>query len=112
MLVKTFCAAVNGLEVTTVTVEVSMSRGVLYHLTGLPDNAVKESHDRIAAAMQNNGYKFPVADITRFEKEFFEFLNTKYPQVPSSIAESKVISDEIEAKLIQAIEEFKTIFQE
>ncbi len=64
MLVKTFCAAVNGLEVTTVTVEVSMSRGVLYHLTGLPDNAVKETRDRIAAAIQNIGYKFPVADIT------------------------------------------------
>ena len=64
MLVKTYCAAVNGLDVTTVTVEVSLSRGVLYHLTGLPDNAVKESHDRIAAAMTNIGYKFPVADIT------------------------------------------------
>ena len=64
MLVKTFCAAVNGLEVTTVTVEVSMSRGILYHLTGLPDSAVKESRDRIAAAMTNVGYKFPVADIT------------------------------------------------
>lgn len=64
MLVKTFCSAVNGLEVTTVTVEVSMSRGILYHLTGLPDSAVKESRDRIAAAMTNVGYKFPVADIT------------------------------------------------
>ena len=64
MLVKTYTAAVNGLEVTTVTVEVSMNRGVLYHLTGLPDNAVKESRNRIAAAMQNNGFKFPVADIT------------------------------------------------
>ncbi len=64
MLVKTFCAAVNGLDVTTVTVEVSMTRGVLYHLTGLPDSAVKESRDRIAAACQNTGFKFPVADIT------------------------------------------------
>ena len=64
MLVKTFCAAVNGLDVTTVTIEVSMTRGVLYHLTGLPDSAVKESRDRIAAACQNIGYKFPVADIT------------------------------------------------
>lgn len=64
MLVKTYCAAVNGLEVTTVTVEVSMSRGVLFHLTGLADTAVKESHDRIVAALQNNGIKFPVADIT------------------------------------------------
>ena len=64
MLVKTFCAAVNGLEVTTVTVEVSLSRGVQFHLTGLADTAVKESHDRIKAALTNNGYKMPVMDIT------------------------------------------------
>ncbi len=64
MLVKTYCAAVMGLEATTVTVEVSMSRGVMFHLTGLADTAVRESHDRIVAALQNNGYKFPVADIT------------------------------------------------
>ena len=64
MLVKTYCAAVNGLEVTTVTVEVSIPRAVLYHLPGLADTAVKESHDRIAAALLNNGYKFPVADVT------------------------------------------------
>lgn len=64
MLVKTYCAAVNGLDVTTVTVEVSVSRGVLYHLSGLADAAVKESRDRIVAALQNNGIKFPVADIT------------------------------------------------
>ena len=64
MLVKTFCAAVNGLEVTTVTVEVSMSRGVQFHLTGLADTAVKESYDRIKAAMVNNGFKMPTMDIT------------------------------------------------
>lgn len=64
MLVKTYCAAVNGLDVTTVTVEVSVSRGVFYHLSGLADTAVKESRDRIVAALQNNGIKFPVADIT------------------------------------------------
>ena len=64
MLVKTYCAAVNGLDVTTVTVEVSLTRGVMFHLTGLGDGAVKESRDRIAAALLNNGYKFPVADVT------------------------------------------------
>ena len=64
MLVKTYCAAVNGLEVTTVTCEVSMSRGVQFHLTGLADTAVKESHDRIKAALVNNGFKMPVMDIT------------------------------------------------
>ena len=64
MLVKTYCAAVNGLEVTTVTVEVSMSRGVQFHLTGLADTAVRESYDRIKAAMINNGFKMPTMDIT------------------------------------------------
>ena len=64
MLVKTFCAAVNGLEVTTVTCEVSMSRGVHFRLTGLADTAVKESYDRIRAALSNNGLKMPTMDIT------------------------------------------------
>lgn len=63
--VKTYCAAVNGLEVTTVRVEVSLSKGTAnYHLTGLPDNAVRESHDRIMAAIGNNGLHFPLGDIT------------------------------------------------
>lgn len=64
MLAKTFCAAVNGLEVTTVIVEVSLDRGVQFHLTGLGDEAVKESRNRIAAAMKYSGYKFPIADLT------------------------------------------------
>ncbi len=64
MLVKTYCAAVNGLEVTTVTVETSMSRGTMFHLTGLADTAVKESYDRIKAALINNGMVMPVMDIT------------------------------------------------
>lgn len=64
MLVKTFCAAVNGLSVTTVTIEVSLVKGIMYHFTGLGDEAVREGRDRIAAAMQYNNYKFPRADIT------------------------------------------------
>ena len=64
MLVKAYSAAVNGLEVTTITVEVSLTRGVSYRLTGLGDEAVRESRDRIAAALLNTGLKFPVADIT------------------------------------------------
>ena len=64
MLVKTYSAAVNGLQVTTVTVEVSIIKGMMYHLTGLGDVAVREGRDRIAAAMQYNGLKFPRADIT------------------------------------------------
>ena len=64
MLVKTYCAAVNGLDATIITVEVNKSRGVMFHLTGLPDNAVRESRDRIAAALENNGYRLPIAEIT------------------------------------------------
>ena len=51
-----------------------------------------------------------VSDITRFESEFFEFLDTKYPEIPQGIREEKVISDENEGKLIAAIEEFKKEF--
>jgi magnesium chelatase family protein len=64
MLSKTYTAAVNGLETTTVTVEVNMTRGVQFHLTGLPDTAVKESYDRIRAAISNIGLKNPTMDIT------------------------------------------------
>lgn len=64
MLVKTYSAAVNGLEVTPVTIEVSLTRGIVYHLTGLGDEAVREGRDRIAAAMMHNGFHFPKADIT------------------------------------------------
>ncbi len=53
----------------------------------------------------------PVADVTRFEKEFFEFLDTKYPEIPGAIAREKVISDETDAKLKAAIEEFKGSFR-
>ena len=51
-----------------------------------------------------------VADITRFESELFEFLDTKYPEVPSAIQTEKVISEETEAVLKKAITEFKAGF--
>ncbi|WP_417195674.1 YifB family Mg chelatase-like AAA ATPase [Bizionia sp.] len=59
MLKKVFGSAVFGVEATTITVEVNVDKGVGYHLVGLPDNAIKESNFRIAAALQNNGYKIP-----------------------------------------------------
>ena len=64
MLVKTFSAAMMGLEATTITIEVNLTRGVMFHLSGLADTAVKESYDRIRAAMGNIGFKPPTADIT------------------------------------------------
>lgn len=59
MLKKVFGSAVFGVEATTITVEVNIDKGIGYHLVGLPDNAIKESNFRIAAALQNNGYKIP-----------------------------------------------------
>lgn len=59
MLTKVYGSAVFGVEATTITVEVNVDKGVGYHLVGLPDNAIRESNYRIAAALQNNGYKIP-----------------------------------------------------
>jgi magnesium chelatase family protein len=64
MLVKVFGSAVFGVEATTITVEVNIDKGVGYHLVGLPDNAIKESSYRIAAALKNNGYSLPGKKIT------------------------------------------------
>ena len=64
MLAKTYTVAVNGLETTKITVEVNITRGVQFHMTGLPDSAVKESYDRIKAATQNQGFKIGIGDIT------------------------------------------------
>lgn len=64
MLVKTFGSAVQGISATTVTVEVNISPGVNFFLVGLPDSAVKESQQRIDAALKNNGYKIPGKHIT------------------------------------------------
>ena len=51
------------------------------------------------------------ADITRFESELFEFLDTKYPEIPKSIAEEKQISDATDELLNKAIVEFKEQFK-
>ncbi len=59
MLTKVYGSAVFGVEATTITVEVNVDKGAGYHLVGLPDNAIKESNYRIAAALQNNGFRIP-----------------------------------------------------
>lgn len=59
MLTKVYGSAVFGVDACTITVEVNTDSGVGYHLVGLPDNAIRESNYRIAAALQNNGYKIP-----------------------------------------------------
>ena len=64
MLVKTYGSAVSGIHATTIIIEVDVSQGIKFFLVGLPDNAVKESEQRIRAALKNNGYRIPGKKIT------------------------------------------------
>ena len=64
MLTKLYGSAVFGISAVTITIEVHIALGIGYHLVGMPDNAVKESHYRIAAALLNNGYRIPGKKIT------------------------------------------------
>jgi len=59
MLVKTYGSAVFGIDATTITIEVDVTKGIKFMLVGLPDNAVKESQQRIESALRLNGYKWP-----------------------------------------------------
>lgn len=59
MLVKVSSAALQGIEATLIQIEVHLSRGIRFSLVGLPDNAVKESHERITSALQVNGMDLP-----------------------------------------------------
>ena len=63
MLVKLYGAAVQGIDANIVTIEVNSSRGIKFFLVGLPDSAVKESHERIMSALNVNGYKVPSCQI-------------------------------------------------
>lgn len=59
MLVKTFGAAVQGINASLITIEVNCTKGIKFLLVGLPDASVKESHERIVSALQVNGFNFP-----------------------------------------------------
>lgn len=57
MFVKSFASALSGIRAVTVSVEVNITAGIGFYLVGLPDNAVKESQERIRAAFENSGYR-------------------------------------------------------
>ena len=59
MLVKVYGAAVQGIDATIVTIEVNSSRGIKFFLVGLPDSAVKESHERIISALHGEKHHDP-----------------------------------------------------
>jgi len=104
MLKKVFGSAVFGVEATTITVEVNVDAGVGYHLVGLPDNAIKESNFRIAAALQNNGYKIPGKKIiinmspADLRKEGSAYDLTL--AVGILVASKQIIADDLEKYLI------------
>lgn len=59
MLVKTFGSAVLGVDAIPVSVEVNTGKGTKYYIVGLPDNAVKESLQRVETAIRTNGFHMP-----------------------------------------------------
>ncbi len=59
MLTKVFGSAVQGVNAYTITIEVVVTAGTLFHVVGLPDNAIKESQQRIEAALKLRGYRMP-----------------------------------------------------
>jgi magnesium chelatase family protein len=64
MLVKTYGSTLCGIHAITITIEVNIDQGVNFFMVGLPDNAVRESHQRIEAALKNIGHKIPGKKIT------------------------------------------------
>ena len=65
----------------------------------------------IYAATKKYLLDIEVSKIQEFEKGLFEFINTKYSEVPKAIREEKQMSEETEKQLIQAIEAFKAEFR-
>ncbi len=59
MLVKTYAAAVQGIDAQIITIETAISKGMQYCIVGLPDTAVKESHERVRAALVQSGFTLP-----------------------------------------------------
>ena len=62
------------------------------------------------AATRKHLLDIPTEKVLEFEEALFEYIKTKYPEIPESIKETRVLSDEAEQKLIQAIGECKAKF--
>lgn len=63
MLVKVYGSAVQGIDACVITIEVQVERGIKFFLVGLPDSAVRESHERIVTALQISGFRYPTRQI-------------------------------------------------
>ena len=104
MLVKTYGCAVYGIEAIPITVETNIGNGINFFLVGLPDSAIKESHQRIKAGFTNSAYKFPKREITinmapaDIRKEGSAYDLTIAVGILS--ASEQIMSDEIERYII------------
>ncbi|MDO4672060.1 MAG: magnesium chelatase domain-containing protein, partial [Porphyromonadaceae bacterium] len=63
MLVKTYAAALQSIHAEIVTIEVNVSEGTWFQLVGLPDAAIRESHERIKSAIEIAGYEMPCSNV-------------------------------------------------
>ena len=68
MLVKTFGAALQGIDAIVITIEVAVSRGYTYSIVGLPDTAIKESNERVRSAMRESGFEFPAGRLSSISR--------------------------------------------
>ena len=73
MLIKTFASAVYGISATTIRIEVHVFDGIGYSLVGLPDNAVKESQQRIISSFTEIGMKWPGSRCSRWPRYLWCF---------------------------------------
>ena len=65
----------------------------------------------IYAATKKYLLDIPVSEVLRFESEFFEYIDTKHPEIPEKLRETKALSEELEASLVEAINGFKKEFR-
>ena len=104
MLIRTFTSAVNGIEAVTVTVEVNVSRGVRFFLVGLPDNAVKESQQRIESSLRALNLHWPGKQVViNMAPADIRKEGSSY-DLPLAVgilaADGKIIPDQIESYII------------
>ncbi|MEG1635771.1 MAG: magnesium chelatase domain-containing protein, partial [Rikenellaceae bacterium] len=86
MLIKTFGCALHGIEAIKITIEVNISFGVQMFIVGLPDNAVKESQQRIFSAFENNKFQIPGKKIVVNMAPAFIRKEGSYFDLPIAIA--------------------------
>jgi magnesium chelatase family protein len=100
MLTKIYGAAVEGIDAIVITIEVNSSRGCQFYLVGLPDSAVRESHQRIISALQECSFKLPIkSTVVNMAPAYIKKEGSAY-DLPIAIgllaANEMIVSDKLE----------------